>query len=78
MVVEIGGIGTQIETADSRAGNLLKALATLDRPLADGRLSARGLDRVVRVAWTLTDLTGKERPTADEINQALGLWEGRT
>jgi magnesium chelatase family protein len=53
-------------------------LATLDGPLADGRLSARGLDRVVRVAWTLTDLTGKERPTADEINQALGLWEGRT
>jgi magnesium chelatase family protein len=55
-----------------------RALATLDRPLADGRLSARGLDRVVRVAWTLTDLTGKETPTADEINQALGLWEGRT
>jgi magnesium chelatase family protein len=53
------------------------ALATLDRPLADGRLSARGLDRVVRVAWTLTDLRGKQKPTADEINEALGLWEGR-
>jgi predicted ATPase with chaperone activity len=33
---------------------------------------------VVRVAWTLTDLIGKERPTTDEINQALALWEGRT
>ncbi|GAB2833189.1 YifB family Mg chelatase-like AAA ATPase [Actinoallomurus bryophytorum] len=55
-----------------------QALATLDRPLADGRLSARGLDRVVRVAWTLTDLIGKEGPTTDEINQALALWEGRT
>jgi magnesium chelatase family protein len=54
------------------------ALAALDRPLADGRLSARGLDRVVRVAWTLTDLGGKETPTADEVNEALGLWEGRT
>ncbi|GLY84101.1 YifB family Mg chelatase-like AAA ATPase [Actinoallomurus iriomotensis] len=54
------------------------ALAALDRPLADGRLSARGLDRVVRVAWTLTDLRGKETPTTDEVNEALGLWEGRT
>jgi magnesium chelatase family protein len=54
------------------------ALAALDRPLADGRLSARGLDRVVRVAWTLTDLSGKETPGADEVNEALGLWEGRT
>jgi magnesium chelatase family protein len=55
-----------------------RALASLDRPLADGRLSARGLDRVVRVAWTLTDLRGKSEPTADEINEALSLWEGRT
>jgi magnesium chelatase family protein len=56
----------------------LRALAKLDRSLADGRLSARGLDRVVRVAWTLTDLKGKETPTSDEITEALGLWEGRT
>jgi magnesium chelatase family protein len=55
-----------------------EALARLDRPLADGRLSARGLDRVIRVAWTLTDLAGKNAPTAKEINEALGLWEGRT
>ena len=55
-----------------------KALTALDRPLADGRLSARGLDRVIRVAWTLTDISGKEAPTADELNAALGLWEGRS
>lgn len=55
-----------------------RALASLDRSLADGRLSARGLDRVVRVAWTLTDLKGKQTPTAGEITEALGLWEGRT
>jgi magnesium chelatase family protein len=53
-------------------------LARLDRSLADGRLSARGLDRVVRVAWTLADLKDKETPTTDEITEALGLWEGRT
>jgi magnesium chelatase family protein len=55
-----------------------KALAVLDRPLADGRLSARGLDRIVRVAWTLTDLRGKKIPGTDEVNEALVLWEGRT
>jgi magnesium chelatase family protein len=55
-----------------------RALASLDQPLADGRLSARGLDRVIRVAWTLTDLAGKDTPTADEINEALGLWQGLT
>ncbi len=54
------------------------ALAALDRPLADGRLSARGLDRVVRVAWTIADLAGKDAPGAAEINEALGLWEGRS
>jgi magnesium chelatase family protein len=53
-----------------------RALARLDRPLADGRLSARGLDRVIRVAWTLTDLAGRDKPGADEITEALGLWEG--
>ncbi|WP_433182905.1 YifB family Mg chelatase-like AAA ATPase [Actinoallomurus sp. CA-150999] len=53
------------------------ALAALDQPLADGRLSARGLDRVVRVAWTLADLAGKDAPTASEVDEAFGLWQGR-
>ena len=30
------------------------------------RLSARGVDRVIRVAWTLADLAGVPRPTADQ------------
>ncbi|MEV0406948.1 YifB family Mg chelatase-like AAA ATPase [Actinoallomurus sp. NPDC050550] len=52
------------------------ALAALDQPLADGRLSARGLDRVVRVAWTLADLAGRDAPTASEVDEAFGLWQG--
>jgi magnesium chelatase family protein len=54
-----------------------RALVALDQPLADGRLSARGLDRVVRVAWTLADLAGKDAPTASEVDEAFGLWQGR-
>ncbi|MEV5753608.1 YifB family Mg chelatase-like AAA ATPase [Actinoallomurus sp. NPDC052308] len=55
-----------------------RVLAALDGPLADGRLSARGLDRVVRVAWTLADLAGKDAPTASQVDEAFGLWQGRS
>jgi len=34
------------------------------------------VDRVIRVAWTLADLAGVARPTADETSYALGLWLG--
>lgn len=36
-------------------------------------LSPRGVDRVLRVAWTLTDLAGRPRPGADEVALALAL-----
>lgn len=45
----------------------------LDRALDRGLLSLRGADRVLRVAWTLADLGGLERPGPTEINQALLL-----
>lgn len=41
-----------------------------------GGISARGVDRVIRVAWTLADLAGAARPTVDEVSYALGLWLG--
>ncbi|MEV0150136.1 MULTISPECIES: YifB family Mg chelatase-like AAA ATPase [unclassified Nonomuraea] len=44
--------------------------------LDSGALSARGLDRVVRVAWTLADLAGKPQPGPDETGTALALWMG--
>ncbi|MFE3450702.1 YifB family Mg chelatase-like AAA ATPase [Nonomuraea sp. NPDC059194] len=44
--------------------------------LDSGSLSARGLDRVVRVAWTIADLAGKDRPEADETSAALAMWLG--
>jgi magnesium chelatase family protein len=39
----------------------------------DGRLSARGLDRVLRVCWTLADLAGRETPGRTEMETALRL-----
>ena len=43
-----------------------------------GEVSARGVDRVIRLAWTVADLGGATRPTAAEISYALGLWLGVT
>jgi magnesium chelatase family protein len=52
------------------------ALIPLERAMDLGQISARGVHRVVRVAWTLADLAGLPRPTADQTNLALGLWLG--
>jgi magnesium chelatase family protein len=52
------------------------ALAPLERAMDLGEISARGVDRVIRVAWTLADLVGVARPTVDETSYALGLWLG--
>ena len=41
-----------------------------------GEISARGVDKVIRVSWTLADLAGQDRPTVDECGYALGLWLG--
>jgi len=38
-----------------------------------GRLSARGVDRVLRVAWTMADLTGSDRPGVAHVSAALQL-----
>jgi magnesium chelatase family protein len=52
------------------------AMAPLERALEIGEVSARGIDKIIRVSWTLSDLAGKERPTIDECGYALGLWLG--
>jgi magnesium chelatase family protein len=52
------------------------SLAPLERAMDLGQISARGVDRVIRVAWTLADLGGIARPTVSETSYALGLWLG--
>jgi magnesium chelatase family protein len=53
-----------------------KALASLDRVMELGQVSARGADKIVRVAWSLADLAGEDQPGPDQINLAIGLWLG--
>lgn len=52
------------------------AMASVERALETGWVSMRGLDRVLRVAWTLADLTGRPRPGTDEIDESLYLRMG--
>lgn len=50
--------------------------AVLDRALELGALTMRGYDRSLKVAWTIADLAGRDRPGRAEIAQALALRGG--
>jgi len=47
------------------------ALVPLEKGLRRGEITARGADRALRVAWTLADLRGHERPQCNEVAAAL-------
>ncbi|MGY6024366.1 YifB family Mg chelatase-like AAA ATPase [Streptomyces spinosirectus] len=52
------------------------AMDDAERSLERGVLTARGLDRVLRVAWTVADLVGRGRPDATDVALALQLRTG--
>ncbi|MEC4018027.1 YifB family Mg chelatase-like AAA ATPase [Streptomyces sp. H27-D2] len=52
------------------------ALRAAEQDMERGQLTARGLDRVLRVAWTVADLAGHDRPDQHDITWALQLRTG--
>jgi len=50
-----------------------EALAPVENALRLGRMSARGADRAIRVAWTICDLRGGEVPNTQDVMQALNF-----
>jgi len=70
-----------METNAQVPGRLLRGALRLDAPttrildyaLERGVLTARGYDRVLRLAWTLADLSRRDVPDGDDVGQALGL-----
>ncbi|MGW7054590.1 YifB family Mg chelatase-like AAA ATPase [Streptomyces sp. NPDC054887] len=52
------------------------ALGAAERDMERGLLTARGLDRVLRVAWTVADLAGRDRPDERHVDLALELRTG--
>ena len=51
-------------------------LQDVDEAYERGRLSARGVDKVLRLSWTVADLAGRERPGRDEVAIALAMRRG--
>jgi len=45
----------------------------LDTALERGRLTMRGYDRALRLAWTIADLSDRSEPGPDEVGRAIGL-----
>jgi magnesium chelatase family protein len=41
-----------------------------------GQLTLRGYDRCLRVAWTISDLDGADRPGFRQVEEARGLRAG--
>ena len=45
----------------------------LDHLVGSGRISMRGADRICRVAWTVADLKGRDKPTSEDFGLAYSL-----
>ncbi len=52
-----------------------EAADVLAAAVSGGRLSARGADRVIRVAWSIADLEGDAQPGLEHIGRALAWRE---
>ncbi|MGM0385772.1 MAG: YifB family Mg chelatase-like AAA ATPase [Actinomycetota bacterium] len=48
----------------------------LEKQVHSGALTMRGLDRVLRLSWTLADLAGEDRPDLAHVGEALTLRTG--
>ena len=64
---------SQVSARWLRANTTPAALEVGQAALDRGALSARGLDRSLRVAWSIADLAGAGSPTRANVLQALGL-----
>ena len=42
-----------------------------DRALTRGEMTMRGIDKALRLAWTISDLAGRDRPESGDFHQAL-------
>lgn len=53
-----------------------EAMRVIETALDHGMLTARGVDRILRVAWSMADLAGLDRPGRAEVGEALALRSG--
>ncbi|WP_326547240.1 YifB family Mg chelatase-like AAA ATPase [Mycolicibacterium sp. ND9-15] len=74
------GISTNVEVSGSLLRRRFRLPAAVMRPLHSaldrGALSVRGMDRTMRVAWSLCDLAGRTSPVVDDVTAALSFRQG--
>ncbi|AYW77032.1 YifB family Mg chelatase-like AAA ATPase [Propionibacterium acidifaciens] len=54
----------------------VQGVELIDHALARGLVSARGIDKILRVAWTVADLAGHDEVTRADLAAAVGLRRG--
>ncbi|MGP4053646.1 YifB family Mg chelatase-like AAA ATPase [Mycobacterium sp. 4D054] len=54
-----------------------QAMKPLRAAVDRGTMSIRGMDRAMRVAWTLCDLAGRTTPNLDDVATAMSFRQGR-
>lgn len=45
----------------------------VDRLLAEATLTMRGVDRILRISWSIADLAGHDAPTTDDLYMSIAL-----
>ncbi|MDR1791340.1 MAG: ATP-binding protein [Propionibacteriaceae bacterium] len=61
----------KVPTLDLR--RMTRRAEPIEDAVARGVLSPRGADKVLRLAWTVADLSGHEQPDLDDLEVAFGL-----
>lgn len=56
-----------------RANTSARAIGLVNTALERQRLSLRGADRAMRLAWTLADMEGRTSPSAEDMHQGIML-----
>jgi len=76
-------VGSGWQTNGEVSGPYLRAhlplpdgLGMLEDAVSRGKLSPRGVDKVLRIAWTLSDLAARDRPGKDQVATALAMRRG--
>lgn len=74
------GIRTNAEVSGALLRRKFRLEAAAMKPLRtaldSGQISIRGVDRTLRVAWTLADLAGRNSPGLAEVSTALSFRQG--
>lgn len=76
-------VGTQWRTNAEVSGSYLRGrlplpdgIEVIDDAVRKGRLSSRGVDKVLRLSWTMADLRGCGRPQKADVRAALAMRQG--